>query len=161
MRSKRAGAVLNPQFLIFTPDENMLAAGDPAVIAKGAPFRDNVEPLVKLIKKHDLQIAFSVDAFGSPELLAFQNLEPMRRARWWTPAEVLRQATYNTAQLVAMSGPRNPYPDGPLGVIQAGAYADILVVDGDPLKDLALLENPMQNLSVIMKDGKAYRNRLE
>ena len=152
--------MLNPQFLIFTPDEEMLATGDPATIAKGAPLRENVEHLVRLIKKHDLQIAFGVDLFGSPELMAMQNLELTRRARWWSPAEVLTQATSITARLVAMSGPRNPYPDGPLGVIQEGAYADILVVNGNPLENIALLENPQENLAVIMKDGKVYKNTL-
>ncbi len=157
---KRAGAVLNPQFLIFTPDQAMMAAGDPAVIAKGAPIRNNVDRLVELIKKNKMPIAFGVDAFGSPELMALQNLELTRRARWFAPAEVLRQATYNTAQLVAMSGPRNPYQDGPLGVIEPGAYADLLLVDGNPLEDLALLEDPEKNLVVIVKDGKVYKNML-
>jgi len=62
---------------------------------------------------------------------------------------------------VAMSGPMmNPYLDGPLGVIQEGAYADILLVNGNPLKDILLLTNPEKNLSLIMKDGKIYKNTL-
>ena len=157
---QRAGAILNPQFLIFTPDESMLELGDPATIAKGAPIRENVGRLVELIKKHKLPIAFGVDVFGSPDLLAMQNLELTRRGQWFTPAEVLKQATYNTAQLVAMSGPRNPYQDGPLGVIEVGAYADLLLVDGNPLEDLALLEDPERNLVIIMKDGIIYKNTI-
>ena len=139
----------------------MLAAGDPDTIAKGAPVRENVERFVELIKKHEVPIAFGVDIFGSPELLAMQNLELTRRERWFTPAEVLTQATYNTAQLVAMSGPRNPYQEGPLGVIEPGAYADLLLVDGNPLEDLSLLEDPEKHLVVIMKDGKIYKNTLQ
>ena len=90
-----------------------------------------------------------------------QNLELTRRLRWFTAAEVLTQATYNTAQLVAMSGPRNPYQEGPLGVVEPGAYADLLLVDGNPLEDLALLEDPEKHLVVIMKDGKIYKNTLQ
>ena len=157
---KKAGAILNPQFLIFSPTESMLALGDPATVASGAPIRDNVERYVELIKKHNMPIAFGVDLFGSPELLAMQNLELTLRGKWFSPAEVLTQATYNTAQLVAMSGPRNPYQDGPLGVIEAGAYADLLLVDGNPLEDLTLFEDPGTNLVVIMKDGKIYKNTL-
>ena len=55
----------------------------------------------------------------------------------------------------------NPYKDGPLGVIKEGAYADILIVDGNPLEDILLLGDPGKNLSVIMKDGKIYKNTLK
>ena len=89
-----------------------------------------------------------------------QNLELTRRLRWYSPAEVLKQATYNTAQLVAMSGPRNPYQEGPLGVVEPGAYADLLLVNGNPLENLELLEDPDSNLVVIMKDGVIYKNIL-
>ena len=54
----------------------------------------------------------------------------------------------------------NPYLEGPLGVIQEGAYADILIVGGNPLDDLLLLEDADKNLKVIMKDGKIYKNTL-
>ena len=66
-------------------------------------------------------------------------------------------ATAGNAELLALSGPRNPYP-GKLGVIVDGAYADLLVVAGDPLKDLNLLAEPDKNLVVIMKDGKIYKD---
>lgn len=157
---KDAGAILNPQFLIFTPDEEMLAAGDPDTIAKGAPVRDNVETFVALIKKYDLPIAFGVDIFGSSELLAMQNLEFERRGRWWSGADVLQQATYNTAQLLALSGPRSPYQEGALGIIEPGAYADLILVDGNPVEDITLLVEPGENFSVIMKDGVVYKNTL-
>jgi len=62
---------------------------------------------------------------------------------------------------VAMSGPMmNPYLDGPLGVIQEGAYADILLVNGNPLEDILLLTDPAKNIGLIMKDGKIYKNTL-
>ena len=50
--------------------------------------------------------------------------------------------------------------DGKLGTLAPGAFADIIVVDGDPLKNLALLEGQGQHLSVIMKGGKFHKNRL-
>ncbi len=156
-----AGAILNPQFLIFTPDDEMLAGGDPDTIAKGAPVRDNVETFVSLIQKYDLPIAFGVDLFGSPALLAMQNLEFERRGRWWSGAKVLQQATFNTAELLALSGPRNPYHEGKLGVIEPGAYADLVLVDGNPVEDINLMVDPETNFSVIMKDGVIYKNSLE
>ena len=60
-----------------------------------------------------------------------------------------------------MSGPRNPYQEGPLGIIAAGAYADILLVDGNPLEDLQPLVDHETGIDLIMKDGKIYKNTLE
>ena len=68
-------------------------------------------------------------------------------------------ATAVNGELLALSGPRNPYP-GKLGVIEAGAFADLLVVDGNPLENVVLLAEPATRLMVIMKDGKLYKNTL-
>jgi imidazolonepropionase-like amidohydrolase len=73
--------------------------------------------------------------------------------RWFTPAEVLQMATSANAELLAMSGQRNPYP-GSLGVVEEGALADLLLVDGNPLQDLSLVATPDTSFSVIMKDGR-------
>lgn len=68
-------------------------------------------------------------------------------------------ATADNAELLALSGPRNPYP-GKLGVIQEGALADLLLVDGDPIANIKVLEDPTKNLVVIIKDGKVYKNTI-
>jgi imidazolonepropionase-like amidohydrolase len=69
-------------------------------------------------------------------------------------------ATGNNAQLLALSGPRNPYP-GKLGVVEEGALADLLLVQGDPVANISLIETPDTSFVVIMKDGKVYKNRLQ
>ena len=79
--------------------------------------------------------------------------------RWYTPAEVLAMATSVNAELLALSGLRNPYP-GKLGRIDEGALADLLLVDGDPLANIKMLEDPGKTFVVIMKDGKIYKNTL-
>ena len=58
-----------------------------------------------------------------------------------------------------LTGPLNPYADGPLGVIKKDAYADILLIDGNPIEKLELLTDPA-NVDLIMKDGKIYKNTL-
>ncbi len=137
-----------------------MAAADPATVAKGAPLRENLSTAMELVQRHGVKLAFGADSFGSPELLAMQNLELTSRLKWFTPVEILRQATSNTAKLVALSGPRNPYKDGPLGVIEKGAYADLLLVDGNPLENLEILTSPAENIVVVMKDGVIYKNTL-
>ena len=80
-------------------------------------------------------------------------------ARWNTPAEALTMATANNGELMALSGFINPYP-GKLGVVEEGALADLLLVDGNPLENLDLVADPDRNFLVIMKDGRIYKNTL-
>ena len=88
-----------------------------------------------------------------------QNSDILKLRTWMTSAEALRLVTHDNALLLALSGPRNPYP-GMLGVIEEGALADVLLVDGDPLANLDLIADPDKNFLVIMKDGKVYKNSL-
>jgi imidazolonepropionase-like amidohydrolase len=73
----------------------------------------------------------------------------------------LQQVTKNNGEAIAMSGVKNPYPEGPLGVIEEGAYADILLVEGNPLQDILILRDYKENIDLIMKDGKVYKNTLK
>jgi imidazolonepropionase-like amidohydrolase len=68
-------------------------------------------------------------------------------------------ATSTNAELLQLSGLRNPYP-GKLGIVEEGALADLLLVDGNPLENLGLVADPDQNFLVIMKDGRVYKNAL-
>ena len=79
--------------------------------------------------------------------------------QWYTPAEVLVMATGTNAELLALSGKRNPYP-GKLGVVEEGALADLLLVDGNPVENIQLIADPARSFVVIMKDGKVYKNTL-
>ena len=82
-----------------------------------------------------------------------------KMVRWYTPAETLRMATADNAALLALSGLRSPY-SGKLGVVEEGALADLLLVDGDPLANIELIADPERNFVVIVKDGKIYKNLL-
>lgn len=112
-----------------------------------------------LAKKYNLKTAWGTDQLWNAENLKRQGEMLTRMVRWYTPAEVLKMATSTNAALLALSGPRNPYP-GKLGVVEEGALADLLLVNGDPLQDIKLIENPDKNFSVIMKNGKIYKNTL-
>ena len=80
-------------------------------------------------------------------------------SRWYTNAETLRMATSVNARLLALSNLRNPYP-GKLGVVEAGAFADLLVLNGNPLENIKLIEDPGNSLAVVMKDGRVHKNTL-
>jgi imidazolonepropionase-like amidohydrolase len=110
-------------------------------------------------KKYKLKTAFGTDILFSAPLAQRQTALLASLARWYTAAEILKMATGDNAQLLALSGLRNPYA-GKLGVIEEGALADLLLVDGNPMENIKLIEDPAKNFLVIMKDGKIHKNAL-
>ncbi|RLA34101.1 MAG: amidohydrolase family protein [Gammaproteobacteria bacterium] len=161
---KKKDAFLVPSLAVglFTPEELDFAWPTPETKAKGARIIAGMENEVMLAKKIGVKIGFGTDFFGpNNEAFAMQALEFKARAKYFTPYEILVQATSTNAAIVAMSGPMmNPYLAGPLGVIQEGAYADILIVNGNPLDDIELLVDAKSNIPLIMKDGRVYKNEL-
>src|SRR5512144_1237195 len=112
-----------------------------------------------LAKKYKIKTAFGTDILFSPSLAPRHGELLAKLVRWYTPAETLAMATGTNAELLAMSGKRNPYP-GKLGVVEEGALADLLLVDGDPLASLKVIVDPARNFVVIMKAGTIYKNLL-
>jgi imidazolonepropionase-like amidohydrolase len=102
-------------------------------------------------QQYGLPIAFGTDLWGS-EARRSQLREFEMRADLDSPAAIIRSATATNAELLQQKGR--------LGVIAAGACADLLVVEGNPLADLRVLADPEKNLKVIMKDGVFYKNEL-
>jgi len=127
--------------------------------AKQLQMHKGTDTAYSLAKKHNLKLAWGTDVLFDAKLAARQGAQLAKMTRWFTPAEVLVMATATNAELLTLSGPRNPYP-GKLGVVQEGALADLLLVDGDPIANLKLIEDPAKNLLVIMKDGRIYKNSL-
>jgi len=125
--------------------------------AKQKAARDGLATMFAAAKKYKVKIALGTDLVGPKEEKQPQAKELSNRLPWFTPAEILKQATANNAELMSWSGPRNSYP-GKLGVIEEGAYADILLVDGNALENLHLFDDPAKNLALIMKDGVIYKN---
>jgi len=113
----------------------------------------------ELAKKYKLKTAWGTDVLFSAALAKQQGAILASLTRWYTPAEALIMATSTNAELLALSGKRNPYP-GKLGVVEQGALADLLLVDGNPLEKIDLIADPAKNFLVIMKDGKIYKNTL-
>jgi len=135
-----------------------------------AAFRDYVENVRAFTPK----FGFMIDCVGSPE-----NCEKQIAYEKWLHAEffgnhhMLKAATGTAGEVLALSGDvMNPYVEGPIGVIQEGAYADILLVDGDPLEDISVIgavdtwfdapdRDGVETIRIIMKDGVIYKNTLD
>ncbi len=142
-------------FLDMSPAKGL----GPAEQAKLRQVVEGTHNVYALAKKHRIKTAFGTDVLFSKELAQRQGSMLAALANWYTPAEALIMATSTNAELLNLSGPRNPYP-GKLGVIEAGALADLLLVEGNPLEKLDLVADPDRNFLVIMKDGGIYKNAL-
>jgi imidazolonepropionase-like amidohydrolase len=135
------------------------AALGPSEQAKMQQVVTGTDTVYALAKKYRIKTAFGTDVLFSKALAERQGAMLADLTRWYTPAEALIMATSTNAELLKLSGPRNPYP-GNLGVVEAGAYADLLLVDGNPLENIRLVADPDKSFVVIMKDGKIYKNTL-
>lgn len=149
-------------WLSIQPFPNELADVFPPGSDEREKFQEvlaGMETAYGLAKKYKLKTAFGTDVLFSQALAQRQGALLAMLTRWYTPAEALIMATGTNAQLLTMSGKRNPYP-GKLGVVEEGALADLLLVDGNPIDHIQLIEDPGKNFLVIMKDGKIYKNTL-
>ena len=110
--------------------------------------------LMTLIKKYGIKTGFGTDfVFGSYVRL---NEEFTARADYFTPAEILRQATSESAEVIRLCGKLNRY--GNFGEIREGWLADLLLIEGDPFSNISILEHPDKSLAVIMKDGQIVQD---
>ncbi|NER08901.1 metal-dependent hydrolase family protein [Muriicola jejuensis] len=156
---KKNDVWFSTQFLAFSlPPEKAGMKGE--AVSKYLTAQEGAQKGYERAKKYGVKMTFGTDILGSLELHRMQNLEFTARSKYFTPYEILKQATSQNAELFELSGERHPYKEGKLGVIEEGAYADLLLVNGNPLEDISLLAAPDKNLSLIMKDGVIYKNSL-
>jgi imidazolonepropionase-like amidohydrolase len=127
--------------------------------AKAEEVWPGIARTYEFAKKYKIKTAWGTDVLFSAALARQQGAILASLARWYTPAEALVMGTSTNAELLALSGKRNPYP-GKLGVVEEGALADLLLVDGNPLQNIGLVADPDKNFLVIMKDGSIYKNTL-
>jgi imidazolonepropionase-like amidohydrolase len=148
--------------------------GTPQYI-KGKEFQENSKNFAAIMRKIKPKVVLAVDVV----FLIGEDARRQRDFEKWTFTETLgshmalKGMTSTAGELAALTGKNNPYPEGKLGVIEAGAYADLLVVDGNPLEDIkAIGANPkyfdseprekgISSIKLIMKDGKIYKNTLQ
>lgn len=146
---------LSTQMLVADTDQM-----DPLRRAKRKPIIDNQVKVWEMARDRGVKLAWGTDFLFEPELNEQQNAYALKLTEIFEPARLLKLLTHDNAQLLALSGLRSPY-QGTLGVVEEGALADLLLVDGDPLADIELIGDPANNFVVIMKDGKIYKNTIQ
>lgn len=121
----------------------------------------HTDEVYKIAKKYKVKTAWGTDLTGKQKIDRRNDLTRLvGLKKWFSPYEALKMVTSTNAEMLRLSGPRNPYQQGRLGELTEGAYADLIIVKGNPLRDFDLLNNPEDNLLLIMKDGKVYKNLL-
>lgn len=132
----------------FTPD----------MIAKGKQVHTGAINAAQLMKKYNILTVLGSDMFAEQWPIAIENvLVPLEYG--YTSLDVMKMSTSNPGTVLQTLSAKDPYTAGPLGVIVEGAYADILVVDGNPIEDATVLRD-RDNVRLIMKDGDIFKNSL-
>lgn len=159
---KKKDVFVVPFFSMLGLSEDVVkqVLGDQA-IEKFLIVQNGAKNQMRLLKKYNIEkVGFSTDIIGNSAALKKQNNEFGYRLEGWSSYEILKQATSTNAELLKLSGELNPYKKGTLGVIKEGAYADVLLVEGNPIENIKILEDYENNFKIIMKDGKIYKNTL-
>lgn len=143
----------------FLADEDSNVYSDPRQIAKQREVAEGTVRAFDMAKRYGVNIAFGTDILFNPQGGALQGRNLAKFARFMSPLEALHKATGAAGALLSLSGQRSPY-SGSLGVIRENALADLLVIDGDPQKDLMWLDSPGTSLRLIMKGGQIVKETL-
>ncbi|QMW23892.1 metal-dependent hydrolase family protein [Sandaracinobacteroides saxicola] len=148
---------------IWLSGQNLVAtteAMDAGRREKRRPVIEGQDRVWPMAKRLGVKLAWGTDFLFEPDLNAQQNAYILRLKPWFTPAEILKLVTHDNAQLLALSGPRTPYP-GRLGVVEQGALADLILVDGNPLANIDLLAAPATKFSMIIKGGEVVQSLIK
>ena len=150
------------------------ALQDPRTAYKLQTAQEAFADYVDNVKTYQPRFGFMIDCVGSPEACERQiAYEKWLHADFFGNHHMLKAATGTAGEILALSGEvMNPYVEGRIGVIEEGAYADILVVDGNPLEDITVIggvdtwfdapdRDGVETIRIIMKDGVIYKNTLE
>jgi imidazolonepropionase-like amidohydrolase len=159
-RLKKMGLTLSAQVAVVQG-----LKGNPVFVTaeaqrKAAFMQDNGAAVFEYMRELKIPVGFGVDSYGSFEAFRFNSKAIRLRKNLFPNEMILEQIFKNNVTLLEMTGERLPYKDGRLGRIEEGAYADLLLVKGDPTEDVAIFADWDKNIDLIMKDGVIYKNSL-
>ncbi|MGM0946704.1 MAG: amidohydrolase family protein [Bacteroidota bacterium] len=149
---------------VFWSLQPFIDEGDKGVLspesrAKQLEMYQGTDTAFDLAKKYKMKIAYGTDVLFDAQKAAQPGAQLIKMKRWFNNLEILKMATGNNGELLALSGKRSPY-SGKLGVIEEGALADILIFDGSLIQNLDQILKPRETIKLIIKDGKVIKNQL-
>ncbi|WP_043809600.1 amidohydrolase family protein [Rhodococcus triatomae] len=133
---------------------------DPDRAGKDREICTGTDNVYTWARRHGVKTAWGTDLLLEPQLAPRQSEMAARLGDHYSNVEALRMLTSGNAELFRLAGERDPYRQAEFGVVAEGAWADLLLVDGNPLDDLGLLADPGKHLSVIVKNGVVVKNIL-
>jgi imidazolonepropionase-like amidohydrolase len=128
-------------------------------IQKARMVHENTDKVMNWVAQYGVEAFAGTDMYVA-DMIPRVTEDLVTRTRWFSDVEVLRQNTSHSARWLARTGPKNPYKEGSLGVIEEGAYADLILVNGDPTQDVSVLVDHSANIPFVMKDGVIYKNTI-
>jgi len=178
MKMEEVGAYMTTNMQAFSPLLGQVSAisSSPASARKAASAQLAFENYVENVKKFRPKLGFQGDCVGVPDSCNLQNDHQIYLgAMFFGNHYWLKALTSVNGEILKLSGEvRDPYPEGKIGVVEEGAYADLLLVDGNPLEDITVIGGNekwfdaeprpagkgIETMRIIMKDGKIYKNTL-
>lgn len=127
---------------------------------KNREICSGVDDVYGWARKYGVKLAFGTDLLFEPTGAPRQSVMASRLGNYFSNVDALKILTSGNASLFEMSGDRNPYGAARLGVIDEGAWADVLLFDGNPIEDLSVIAKPDENLALIVKNGVVFKNSL-
>lgn len=140
-------------------DEGNTGNLSPESRAKQLEMYAGTDNAFAMAKKYKMKIAYGSDVLFNKNKASKPNAQLLKMKRWFDNYEILKMATADNADLLALSGKRSPYK-AKVGIIEEGAFADLLIIDGNPIENLELFTDTKSNLLLIMKSGQIYKNKL-
>lgn len=128
--------------------------------AKNTEICNGTRNVYEWARKYGVKTAWGTDLLLDPKTAGLQSVMASRLADFYPNAEALRILTSGNARLLAMCGERNGYSAATLGTVAPGSWADMIIVNGDPLEDFSVIAKPTTNFDLIMKDGRIVKNTL-
>ncbi|NYG22357.1 imidazolonepropionase-like amidohydrolase [Agromyces hippuratus] len=133
---------------------------DPVRAGKNTEICHGTEQVYEWAKKYGVKTAWGTDLLLEPQSAPRQSEMAARLGEFYSNVEALKMLTSGNASLFELAGERNTYRGGRLGVIAEGAWADMILVDGDPTDDISLIGDPDSNFKLIVKGGRIVKNTL-
>lgn len=133
---------------------------DPDQAAKDKEICTGTDNVFTWAQKYGVKTAWGTDLLFEPQAAGRENVMAARLGQWYSNIDALKILTSGNCELFELAGDRNPYRAAKLGIIAKGSWADMILVDGDPTKDIQLLADPVNKFQLIIKNGVIEKNTL-